>query len=241
MWIAMGALSLFMNLPVSYQLARFIPRINVVAFPYRWLVFVCLFTALVTGALVERLNRTVREPGRASLAIRVTLTAVIAVLALNIWFSARAVIIPSLSSPLITRETDFLCDTYCPMGAPPAGNLPRTERIVLQTGSSEIVEWSPLFRKAEITTDQPTTARFRTFNFPGWAARVDGADAEIASDAVGAQIISVPQGKHTVEIRFGSTPARNLGAATSVSGLVLVFILMLIGRLRLGKRRRHRP
>lgn len=236
-WIAMGALSLFMNLPVSYYAARLIPRINVVAFPYRWLVFVCLFTSLVTGALVERLTRSVREPGSASLAIRVTLTAVMAVLALNIWFSARVVVIPSLSSPLITRETDFLCDTYCPMGAPPAGNLPRTERIVLETGSSEIVEWSPLFRRAEITTDQPTTARFRTFNFPGWSARVDGTDAEIASDPVGAQLISVPQGRHTVEVRFGSTPARNLGAATSVSGLLLVFILMLSDRLGLGRRR----
>ncbi len=236
MWIAMGALSLFMNLPVSYYVARLIPRINVVAFPYRWLVFVCLFTSLVTGAFVDRLIRSVREPGRASRGIRMIRAAVIAVLAVNIGFAARAVVIPSLSSPLITRETDFLCDTYCPLGAPPAGNLPRTERIVLETGSSEIVEWSPLFRKAEITTDQPTTARFTTFNFPGWAARVDGEDAEISSDAAGAQLIRLPQGRHTVEISFGSTPARNLGAATSVSGLVLVFILMLSGRLR-----RQRP
>jgi hypothetical protein len=240
MWIAMGALSLFMNVPVSYYIARLIPRINVVAFPYRWLVFVCLFTSLVTAALVDRLIRSAREPGRASRGIRITRAAMIAVLAVNIGFAARAVVIPSLSSPLITRETDFLCDTYCPLGAPPAGNLPRTERIVLETGSSEIVEWSPLFRKAEITTDQPTTARFTTFNFPGWAARVDGADAEISSDAAGAQLIRVPQGRHTVEIRFGSTPARNLGAATSVSGLVLVFIFMLSGRPRLERRRQSR-
>jgi uncharacterized membrane protein len=152
MWIAMGALSLFMNVPVSYYVARLIPRINVVAFPYRWLVFVCLFTSLVTAALVDRLIRSAREPGRASPGIRITLAAMIAVLVVNIGFATRAVVVPSLSSPLITRETDFLCDTYCPTGAPPAGNLPRTERIVLETGSSEIVEWSPLFRKAEITT-----------------------------------------------------------------------------------------
>jgi hypothetical protein len=239
MWIAMGALSLFMNLPVSYYVARLIPRINVVAFPYRWLVFVCLFTALVTAALVDRLIRSVSEPGRASLAIRVTLAVVIAVLAVNLSFSARAVVVPSLSSPLITRETDFLCDTYCPAGAPPAGKLPLTERIVLESssGHSDILEWSPLYRKAVITTDEPTTARFKTFKFPGWTARLDGADVEILSDAIEAQVINVPQGEHTVEIKYGSTPARNIGAATSVSGLVLVFILMLSGRLGFWKRR----
>lgn len=239
MWIAMGALSLFMNLPVSYYVAQLIPRINVVAFPYRWLVFVCLFTALVTAALFDRLTRSVSEPGRASLAIRVTLAVVIAVLAVNLWFSARAVVVPSLSSPLITRETDFLCDTYCPAGAPPAGKLPLTERIVLESGSghSDILEWSPLFRKAVITTDEPTTARFKTFKFPGWTARLDGADVEILSDPIEAQVINVPQGEHTIELTYGSTPARNVGAATSVSGLVLVFILMLSGRLGFWKRR----
>lgn len=243
-WIGMGVLSLFMNLPVSYYVARLIPRINVVAFPYRWLVFVCLFTALVTAALIDRLHGWVREAGktgfaRLSTAGRMALAPAVAILALNGWFSAHGVVLATLSSPMITREMNFLCDTYCPAGAPPAGKLPLTERIVLESssGRSDILEWSPLFRKAVITTDEPTTARFKTFKFPGWTARIDGADVEIFSDPIEAQVIQVPQGEHTVEITYGSTPARNLGAATSVSGLVLVFILMLSGRLRLVRRR----
>jgi 6-pyruvoyl-tetrahydropterin synthase related domain len=241
MWIALGALSLFMNLPVSYYLARLVPRINVVAFPYRWLVFVCLFTSLMTAALVERL-RGARETARIaqkkeSMAARMAFGAAMVVLGMNIWFSAQAVIISSLSSPMIKPEPDFLCDTYCPTGAPPAGDLPRTERIRIESGSgsTEIVEWAPLYRKAVITTDETATARFTTFNFPGWTARVDGADVQISSDAVGAQLISVPRGRHTVEIKFGSTLARNLGAALSVTGVFLVSVLMMAGRLWPGR------
>ncbi|HXU40010.1 MAG TPA: 6-pyruvoyl-tetrahydropterin synthase-related protein [Blastocatellia bacterium] len=243
-WIGMGVFSLFMNLPVSYYVARLIPRINVVAFPYRWLVFVCLFTALVTAALIDRLHGRIREAGKPGLARlgtpdRMALASAVAILALKVWFSAYGVVIASLSSPMITREMNFLCDTYCPAGAPAAGKLPLTERIVLESssGRSDILEWSPLFRKAVITTDEPTTARFKTFKFPGWTARVDGADVEILSDPIEAQVINVPQGEHTVEITYGSTPARNLGAAISVSGLFLVFILMLSDGLRLWKRR----
>jgi hypothetical protein len=246
MWIAMGALSLFMNLPVSYYLARLIPRINVVAFPYRWLVFVCLFTSLVTAALVERLRSASGPaniaPANISVTARIGVAVAMAVLALNIWFSAQAVIISSLSSPMITPEADFLCDTYCPAGAPPAGNLPRTQRIMIESGSgsTEIVEWSPLYRKAVITIDEPATARFNTFNFPGWTARVDGADVQILSDTVGAQLIRVPQGRHTVEIRFASTQARNLGDAVSVGGVFLVCVLMLAGRRGSGRRKQRR-
>lgn len=242
-WIGMGVLSLFMNLPVSYYVARLIPRINVVAFPYRWLVFVCLFTALVTAALIDRLHGRIREAGRTGLARlspegRMVLAPAVAILALNVWFSAHGVVIASLSSPMITREVNFLCDTYCPAGAPPAGKLPLTERIVIESssGRSDILEWSPLFRKAVVTTDEPTIARFKTFRFPGWTARIDGADVEIFSDPIEAQVINVPRGEHTVEITYGSTPARNLGAVTSVSGLFLVFILMLSDGLRLGRR-----
>jgi 6-pyruvoyl-tetrahydropterin synthase-like protein len=243
MWIAMGMLSIFMNLPVSYHVARLIPRIDVVAFPYRWLVFVCLFTSLLTAALVERAIRRVREPAKTGLVPRLAFAAAMAVLSLNLWFSAQAIVIASLSSPMITRDADFLCDTYCPTGAPPAGNLPRTERIMVEsrTSSSEIFEWSPLYRKAVITTDEPTTARFKTFNFPGWTARVDGADAQISSDPVGAQLINVPRGRHTVEIRFASTPVRNLGVAISAAGVFLVCVIMLAARLGRGRQDERLP
>lgn len=242
-WIALALLSLFMNLPVSYYVARLIPRIDVVAFPYRWLVFVCLFTALVTAALVERLYLRLREPAKKAApglttSARMALAPAVAVIALNVWFSARGVIIPSLSSPMITREMNFLCDTYCPTGAPPAGSLPLTEQIVIESTSAryELLEWSALRRNLVITSDEPTTARFKTFKFPGWTARLDGEDVQIFTDPVEAQVIKIPQGRHTLDIKFGSTPARNLGAATSVSGLVIVFILMLSGRRRLWKR-----
>ena len=134
---------------------------------------------------------------------------------------------------MMMPDAEFLSDTYCPKGAVPVASLPRTERIVVEPGtaSSELIQWTPLYRKVVITGNAATAVRFKTFNFPGWTARVDGVDAPISSDAVGAQLVRVPQGTHTVEIRFASTLARNLGAASSITGFLLVCGLTLSGRL----------
>ena len=239
-WMFMGLLALFMNLEQSYYLARLIPKIEIVAFPWRWLVFVCLFTSLLTAAIVERVARLVARSANGNWVYLVASVATIAVLAPNIWFAAQSILVRSLENPMFMPSAEFLSDTYCPKGAVPAASLPRTERIVVEsrTGSSEVIQWAPLYRQAVITTDEVTTARFKTFNFPGWTARVDGADAQISSDPVGAQLIRVPQGRHTVEIRFANTLARSLGAASSVAGVFLVSVLTLAGRRWPGRRGR---
>lgn len=232
-WMMMGLLALFMNLPQSDYLARLIPKIEIVAFPWRWLVFVCLFTALLTAAVVDRLARRVGRSANGNWAYLVAAVATLAILAFNIWFAAQSILIGALAQPMIAPDREFLSDTYCPKGAPPAGSLPQTDPLTLQsqTASREVIRWEPLYRQAVISTDETTTARFKTFNFPGWTARLDGAEVPIASDPVGAQLISVPPGRHTVEIKFGGTLPRQLGATLSGVGILIIGGLTLAGYL----------
>lgn len=238
-WTIMGLLALFMNLPQSYYLARLIPNIEIVAFPWRWLVFVCLFTALLAAAVVERLVVRFNRSGIAKWRYLASTVATIAAIGVNIWFAGQYILIGSLENPMMVPDVEFVSDSYCPKGAPVAATLPRTERVTIESGSgsSELIQWTPLYRKAVITANMTTTVRFKTFNFPGWSARVDGVDASMSSDAFGAQLVKVQEGTHTVEVRFASTFARNLGVACSIIGFFLVCALTPGRRLRV----RHGP
>ena len=73
-----------------------------------------------------------------------------------------------------------------------------------------------------VNSPQPFTARYLSFDFPGWAARVDGARVPIAAeDPTGLITFAVPAGEHQVEVRWGATPLR--------LGLVSLSVLSLLG------------
>ncbi|HSB09830.1 MAG TPA: 6-pyruvoyl-tetrahydropterin synthase-related protein [Blastocatellia bacterium] len=238
-WAALGMLAVFMNLPTSYSIARMIPRIEIVAFPSRWLAFVCLFTALLTGAVAELLINVHGRERTKRLTYSLAASAAVIAVVSSIWFAAQSVIIGSRSNPMVTTYTDFLCDTYCPKGTGRAADLPLTERIEIEpeTAHVELIRWEPLYREAVITTDEIAIARFKTFNFPGWTAQVDGKHVTISSDSAQAQVVSVPSGSHTVQIVFGGTLPRTAGAILSLVGALVTCGLAVAGPLRLGSQR----
>jgi hypothetical protein len=72
----------------------------------------------------------------------------------------------------------------------------------------------------------------KTYNFPGWTARVDGKLVPMLSDQDGVQLVEVPPGIHTVEASFKNTPPRTAGTVISAVGLLMVFGLSFAGRSR---------
>lgn len=242
-WIGLGMLAAFMNLQYSYSVSRLIPKIEIVAFPSRWLAFVSLFSALLTGAAADFLINGRAQIRNARIAYSVATAAIVGVIFSNLWFGAQAVVMGSRSNPMVSPYSEFLCDTYCPKGAGPAAKLPRTEALTVEpkTERLELVRWKPLHREAVITAEEPSVVRFRTFNFPGWIAKVDGQPVPIASDAAKAQLISVPSGNHTIEVTFSGTLARDIGACLSaLSGITISLIVAtdLFGLSLLRKTRR---
>ena len=88
-----------------------------------------------------------------------------------------------------------------------------------------------------LTVDSPApfTARYMSFAFPGWSARVDGEDVNITPEAPSGLItFEVPAGSHEIEVRWGATPLR----------LALVGLSILsaagVAAVALGARRRTR-
>jgi len=82
-----------------------------------------------------------------------------------------------------------------------------------------------------VRVDQPSELRIKTYNFPGWTARIDGKVVPMLSDKDGVQQIDVPPGIHSVQASFENTPPRTAGTVLSAVGLLIVLGLSFAGRL----------
>ena len=99
-------------------------------------------------------------------------------------------------------------------------SLPETPKVVIQPegGASEIIRWEPYHRLIAVRLDLPCEVRIKTYNFPGWTARVDDEKVPLSSDKDGVQVVSVPAGRHKIESSFLNTPPRTVGTLLSEIG-----------------------
>ena len=80
--------------------------------------------------------------------------------------------------------------------------LPDTPAVTMEpeNGSNEIIRWQPQSREVRVKADSPVKVRLKTYNFPGWTARIDGQRTRLSSDQDGVLLIDVPQGLHTIKV-----------------------------------------
>jgi hypothetical protein len=110
---------------------------------------------------------------------------------------------------------------FTPLGSTDPQMMPGTELALIEprNGEVEVLRWEPEHREVAVSVRGPSEVRLRTYNFRGWTASVNGQAAPISNDTDGAQLISVPPGKHRIEIRLASTPPQKLGTTLFGFGL----------------------
>ena len=95
-------------------------------------------------------------------------------------------------------------------------------------GRAEVERWEAQRRLVRVETSTPATVVLRLIRYPGWRARVNGEAAAIESWGDTCIVsIPVPAGKSRLEVTFGRTPDRTVGALLSVTGVILVSGLLL--------------
>lgn len=236
LWIICCGASLFMTTAFSYDISVLLPKIEITVPPFRWLAISSVFISLLVAACADRLMKS-EELTRSRLwAYRGLM---VAILALNLFFCVRVVIITALANPTFEPVQDYLEHGFTPNGSTLPENLPDTPLIVVEplASFSEVVRWEPQSREVRVKVDAPSKVRIKTFNFPGWTARIDGEKTAISSDEDSVQLIDVPPGLHTIEVDFENTPSRTLGASFTIIGFLAVFGLSIADQLR--RRRRH--
>ncbi len=231
MWIILGVVTTFMSTGLSIYISKLIPKIESVSFAWRWLVITGFFAALLFAAAIDRLRN---QTGILKWGYRIVLASV---LILNIWITSKSVISNALSNPTLSPPPNHVEEAFIPKGGALPYDLPDSPlaRTAPEGGAVEILRWEPLHREIGVSSTSPIVLRLRTYNFPGWVARVDGNDKEIFTGGDGAQLITLEPGKHKVEVSFASTPPRTAGSAITI--LAFVIILGLIG---VDYRRRNR-
>ncbi|MEZ4591758.1 MAG: hypothetical protein R3D55_11555 [Chloroflexota bacterium] len=82
---------------------------------------------------------------------------------------------------------------------------------------------------AQINSPEPFTARYLSFDFPGWVALVDGDPVPITpEDPSGLITFPVPAGSHEIGVRWQSTPTRTALLGFSLFSLAGVLVVLLV-------------
>ena len=93
----------------------------------------------------------------------------------------------------------------------------------------ETIEYENLGVTAVINSPEPFTARYLSFDFPGWVAMVDGTAVPITpEDPSGLITFPVPAGSHEIAVRWHSTPTRTLLLGLSLFSLAGVLVVGLV-------------
>jgi hypothetical protein len=251
-WAALAAWTFLLQVSISKPIWALVPVLGDIQFPWRFgtlqvlaTAFLCALALAPLPAPVEKKKkRKEAEPPPSWLARPVIAGALVAAAAL-----------PALrASAQVTSKRPYAFDER--LAATPAyaqrmtyeyiargvEDYARFERVKVDDarawirgpGTVSALEWRAQRRRVTVDARGPVTLRLRTFDHPGWRARLDGAPAAIASDnPLRAIEVAVPEGRHEVEVELGPTWDRTAGAW--ISGAAL---LALLGAGGLGLRRR---
>jgi hypothetical protein len=109
-------------------------------------------------------------------------------------------------------------------GAP----ITRFDEAVLPSGATVVeADYGSNRARLLIETPVPFQARYLAFYFPGWQVSIDGEPVDVTpTDPEGLMAFDVPSGKHTIIVRFGSTPIRS--ACTGISLLSIMVLVALV-------------
>jgi len=113
-----------------------------------------------------------------------------------------------------------------------AGRAPqRFDATALPAGAQmRDVVYGPRGVTLTVESPEPFTARYLSFAFPGWTARVDGQRVPITpEDPSGLITFDVPAGTHEVVVKWGATPLRLALVALSALSAVAVVAVAVWG------------
>jgi hypothetical protein len=139
-----------------------------------------------------------------------------------------------------TSTGDFLPETV-EMVPPPMDTLIRSysrpgpvdkvnRAAVPADAEVTVVEHGPLHDRFHVVTPKSFRLRLYTFYFPGWRAYLDGAEVEInVARPEGFVTLDVPQGEHSVLVRFEDTLPRKVGWI--ISAVAIVALIAVVGVL----------
>jgi len=217
-------IALLMTTIASAPIAKLLPKIELVAFAFRWLMPAGVFVSLVTAAAADRLVSHA-EPWLLKRCSAAALLAAAA--AINAGVTIECVMVWAAANAPLQVPNQLIESNYTPRDAARPETLPGAPQAAFgSTGGSavEIERWDPQYRKIHEESSIQNMLKLRTYYFPGWSAKIDGNSVPLQADSSGIQFVATPPGSHTIEVYMDDTPARILGKALSLTGLMIIVL-----------------
>ena len=248
---------LFMSLPASRFIWEGLPLIDFVQFPWRFVGRAALPLAFLAGVPFSFFQRKDTTAGRAEtrrgIGVVVGVSLAVGLLVLEAMPTVYPNICEEEPFPTINKVHSYERNTGL-VGVDPEGSyFPRTveerpsgspleadylaqeipqrlDTAVLPPGSTvDSIQYGNRSVTAQISSPQSFTARYQSFDFPGWTATVDGTAVPITSeDPTGLITFPVPAGQHTISVRWQSTPSRTVLLGLSLASLAGVALMVLV-------------
>ncbi len=242
-------LSTFMITRYSEPLWATLPLLPFVQFPWRFLSVQSVFASAIVGLILQPPNDEERIPNT-QYTIRALSRATILVLGIgycvlnivgfrpdfipladsdvtagrlqlyeyftgNIGTTIRYEYLPALTQPRPYSSEEFIRGTASLklLSGDAAGS-----RIEKRAASQT---WSVTVNSASASVAVPL------LYWPGWEARTDGEKIDThPADGLGWMAFDLPQGAHTVELKLGNTPTRNVASSISLLALVVTIVTL---------------
>lgn len=231
----LAVVSSVMMLPLSKLLWRHLPGLVFLQFPWRWLTVLALAFAAVVASVIKFRSKTFW------VAAVITCAAVLT-LSLKVGWGGHDVAV--MTQKFVSGNGYFSTTNFTPVGANRftlEEHAPLLQRVddkgeltELRDVTAQVGEWSTERKHFWVQAKEEVTVAVKLLNYPAWQVLVDEQTAKVDSFRKNGQmLITLPEGKHGIDIRFRRTRDRTIGGV--ISGASLIVLLAITVALWRGR------
>jgi uncharacterized membrane protein len=220
----------FLMSQLSYPLWKYLPVLQRVQFPFRWLT-VFAFLTVASGALALSLLSSVFE-NRA----RMTTYPVVAFLLVMMLFNVSQIVMTSET----VNDKQFEA-TVAELARTPGLSawwtiwadekaFQNSEKVTAPGRTVEVMTWSPERREFTVFEGRPTTVRISTFYYPYWKASVNGVPVEISKGENGVIELDAPPEKADIQVAFALPTSERIARFISLIGWLFLIVWTVVSK-----------
>ncbi len=221
-WCCAGLLASFLMTKFSMPIGRWIPKIEIGVYSWRMLTLTSFVMAVLVGAIANRRSRI------ADWRSGVVLLVLIGTLAMSGYYVAY----PMWRGQSFEPNPEHYNYSTLPRGASRENSPMPPVQFAEGNGSISIERWTPEFRQLRAKLNEADQLQFRTRNFAGWTATVNGHAASINEGSIKNVLLDLPAGDHQVILEFRSTPIRRASNWITIISFALLVSILIVNQRR---------
>lgn len=236
--VAITFFSLVMSMPISILIWEFLPILQKIQFPFRWLTVFTFGTAIFAAAAFNWAMECYKTPKR-----------YISIIIFGLLTLSVAYDYGRMMNPYVTYPRDFLnrltngfktipsCECWWTVWAkkPPVkegegeSNRPDflPEKVVVNGRTFEVKTWAANERIFTVNDGDAGDAAVATLYYPHWKAEINGQPTEVVSGATGLITFPIPAEKSEIRLYFQEPSQVTTFQYVSFFAWLAVFTLLL--------------